>query len=79
MIDPIFNKETMNYYLTTPFEENYTYIYNDDVYAVKPNLVRNFKPAVCINKNSITSGSGSDTDPYVVEIKTETRSEEVTE
>ena len=79
MIDPIFNKETMNYYLTTPFEENYTYIYNDDVYAVKPNLVRNFKPAVCINKNSITGGTGNDTDPYVVEVKTETSSEEVTE
>ena len=68
LIDPIFVKEDLNYYLSTPYEEDYTYIYNDDVYAVKPNLVRNIKPTVCINKNSITSGKGTVEEPYIVEI-----------
>jgi len=75
IIDPIFNKEALNYYLTTPFEEEYTYIYNDDVYAVKPNLVRNVKPTICINKNVITSGNGTKDDPYMVDVKENVKEE----
>jgi len=71
MIDPIFNKEPYNYYLTTPYEDEYTYIYNNDVYAVKPNLVRNIKPTICINKNSLTSGKGTKEEPYTIKVEVE--------
>lgn len=69
IIDPIFNKEDNNYYLTTPFEDKYVYIFNKDLYAVKPTALRNIKPVICIDKKSIKSGDGSLNNPYVVEVK----------
>ena len=69
LIDPIFNKEDNNYYLTTPFEDKYVYIFNKDLYAVKPTALRNIKPVICIDKKSIKSGDGSLNNPYVVEVK----------
>ena len=69
IIDPIFNKEDNNYYLTTPFEDKYVYIFNKDLYAVKPTALRNIKPVINKKKKSIKSGDGSLNNPYVVEVK----------
>lgn len=66
IIDPIFNKNKNNYYFSTIKDDGNVYIYNDDVYGVKPNIVRNISLSVCINKNKITSGNGTLDEPYVV-------------
>lgn len=66
ILDPIFNKEKTNYYLSTPFEENEIYIYNDGVYGVKTNLVRNISLSVCINKDKLTEGKGTKEEPYIL-------------
>ena len=67
IIDPIFNKEKINYYLSTPYEENEIYIYNEGVYGVKTNIVRNISLSVCINKDKLTNGTGTKDNPYIIE------------
>lgn len=66
IIDPIFNKENNNYYLSTPYDKDNIYIYNDNVYPVKTSIVRNIKYSICINKDKITSGVGSKENPYIL-------------
>ncbi|MGM9877058.1 MAG: hypothetical protein ACI33S_00260 [Bacilli bacterium] len=64
IIDPIFNKNKNNYYLSTPYQNDYSYIYNGSVYPTKSNIVRNISISVCINKNKISTGDGSFSNPY---------------
>ena len=46
--------------------ENEIYIYNDGVYGVKTNLVRNINLSVCINKDKLTEGKGTKEEPYIL-------------
>lgn len=64
IIDPIFNKNKNNYYLSTPYQNDYSYIYNGSVYPAKSNIVRNISISVCINKNKISTGDGTFSNPY---------------
>lgn len=67
IIEPIFNGENKNnYYLSTPYDSNQIYIYNNSVYGVKTNIIRNINFNVCINKNKISDGDGSLNNPYVI-------------
>ena len=66
VIDPIFNKEKTNYFLSTPYETDKTYIFNNEIYPAKPNIVRNISFSVCIDKNKITNGKGTKEEPYVI-------------
>lgn len=65
-IDPIFNQEKSNYYLSTPYEEKEIYIYNEGVYGVKTNMVRNLSLSICINKDKLTEGKGTENEPYIL-------------
>ena len=68
IIEPIFNKENKNnYYLSTPYDKDQIYIYNNSVYNVKSNIIRNINFNVCINKNKISDGDGSLNNPYVLD------------
>jgi hypothetical protein len=67
IIEPIFNGENKNnYYLSTPYDSDQIYIYNNSVYSVKTNIIRNINFNVCINKNKISDGDGSLNNPYVI-------------
>lgn len=67
IIDPIFTKEKINYYLSTPYEENEIYLYNEGVYGVKTNMVRNISLSICINKDKLTNATGTKDNPYIIE------------
>ena len=66
IIDPIFNQEKSNYFMSTPKDENEIYIHNEGVYSVKTNLVRNLSITVCINKDKLTEGKGTKDSPYIL-------------
>lgn len=66
IIEPIFNKEKSNYYFSTPFDNETTYIYNEVVYNAKSSIIRNISLSVCINKDKLVNGNGSIDNPYVV-------------
>lgn len=65
ILDPIFNTSNNNYFLSTPNDNN-IYIYNENVYSVKPNIVRNINYSICINSNNITTGKGTYNEPYII-------------
>lgn len=66
ILDPIFNKEKNNYYLSTPYETDKTYIFNEELYPTKANIVRNISFSICIDKNKLTKGKGTKEEPYTV-------------
>lgn len=67
IIEPIFNEEKNNYYFSTPFENENVYIYNEEIYPVKPNIIRNINLSVCVDKNKIKDGKGTKDNPYIIE------------
>lgn len=66
IVEPIFNRDKINYYFSTPYDEETAYIYNEAVYNAKSNIIRNISLNVCINKEVLNNGDGSLNNPYVV-------------
>lgn len=67
LIEPIFNEEKNNYYFSTPFENENVYIYNEEIYPVKPNIIRNINLSICVDKTKIKDGKGTKDNPYIIE------------
>lgn len=58
-----------NYYLLTPSDNSKEYLYSETISDVKPTIKEGVVPTIAINKPTITSGSGTSSDPYVLEVK----------
>lgn len=54
------------FYLMTPSETNYTYLYSMGLSKSKITLSRNIKPTININKLTVESGKGTIDDPYIL-------------
>lgn len=58
------------YYLTTPTSDNMVYIYSNGLFESDVTSYEYYRPAIVIkNKQTIKSGSGTESDPYVLEVK----------
>lgn len=57
------------YYTLSPAKTGYVYYFDGDLIASKVSFSRNIKPTININKLKITSGSGSQSDPYILEME----------
>lgn len=66
MSDIKFGSSLLNYYLSTPVNEK-LHIYNTVLAESKTSVSRPFRPAVAIKKNEKLSGSGTSSDPFVLE------------
>lgn len=60
------NNTDETFYLMTPSDTNYVYLYNMGLNKSKVTLTRNIKPTININKYSVESGKGTLTDPYIL-------------
>lgn len=60
------NNSSEIFYLMTPSETNYAYLYNMGLSKSKITLARNIKPTININKLPVESGKGTINDPYVL-------------
>ena len=63
-----FSNALETYYMLTPAEDNYVYLYNNGLTKSKVTLARNIKPTININKYNISSGKGTLVDPYMLEV-----------
>lgn len=60
------NNSNEMFYLMTPSETNYAYLYNMGLSKSKITLSRNIKPTININKFGVESGKGTINDPYIL-------------
>lgn len=64
-----FNNELSNYYLSS-YNDQYVYVYGDVLKESKPTIIKNIRPCIALSDNvSFSSGDGSLSNPYVVEVK----------
>ena len=52
------------YYLITPISNTKVYVYEEELKASLPNIAKNIRPTICINKNILKSGKGTFNNPY---------------
>ena len=55
------------YYLSNGTKDNKIYLYATDLIESKVMLSRSIKPSICIKTQKIKSGTGTLTDPYILE------------
>ena len=65
-----YNYDLDNYYLITPSTSSYVYNWNKKTFKVEKTLTskKGIRPAIEINKLNIKSGSGTNVDPYELEV-----------
>lgn len=56
------------YYLMTPSLNDRIFLYSNTLIDSKPNFLRSIVPTISINNLNTLSGSGTEDDPYVVEV-----------
>ena len=52
------------YYLITPISNTKVYVYEEELKASLPNVAKNIRPTICINKSVLKSGKGTLNNPY---------------
>ena len=69
VMDLKFNSDISNYLLMTANDDGLVYTYGEIVKTGKPSIYRNIRPCISISdKTNIKSGSGSYSDPFVLEV-----------
>lgn len=61
------DSSTNYYYLANGTKDNKIYLYGTDLIESKVMLSRSIKPSICIKTQKIKSGTGTLTDPYILE------------
>ena len=52
------------YYLITPISNTKVYVYEEELEASSPNIAKNIRTTICINKNILKKGKGTLGNPY---------------